>query len=75
MSNTVALGTGNTAVVSFSISLELLNRVRDVQVDKKWSRSAAIRILLNYGLIYQKMLEEGYFEKIHTKNEEATENS
>ena len=63
MSKGIALGTGNTAVVSISIDLELLNQVKDIASTKYWNRSSAMRILIKYGIIYMKMLEEGFFDE------------
>jgi len=54
--------TSLTAVVSFSVDYETLDRISVIMTDKRWTRSAAIRILVKYGIIYLKMLEEGYFD-------------
>lgn len=67
MPGNVALGVGNTSVISFSCSLDLLNQIEEVRKIKLWKRSPAIRILLQYGLIYLKMLDSGYFEEKPTE--------
>ena len=69
MSDSIAIGTGNTVVVSHSISLDVLNQIEEMKKIKMWTRSATIRILLKYGIIYMQMLDSGYFDSQPEKAE------
>ena len=47
-----------TSVISFSIDMDSLIKIRDFGQPKSLSRSASIRLLIKYGLIYNIILDE-----------------